>query len=189
MLYISKVLGQAAAALLLAGSAAISQAAVPISFLYNGNGTISSVPCGPACLDASVVGVANDWAGMSSPIPGSWDVTVSEHVDLATGTFTGTFAYTDASPSANSFAGTVAGTFTPLGPTHIKVESSFTVTGGTGLFTGATGTGMNTVYADLAKGEYVEAGMFDVMAVPEPTTLLMLGAGLFVVGAIRLRRA
>lgn len=184
----SKMLARTALAMGLAAVAIAAQAAVPISFLYNGHGTISAAPCGPTCLDATVVGVADDWAGMSSPIPGSWDVMVSELVDLAAGSFTGTFAYADGGPGNHSFAGTLAGTFVPLSATQIKVDSLFTVTSGSGMFTGATGIGMNTVYADLAKGEYVEAGKFDIMAVPEPATMLMLGAGLLAIGFVRRRQ-
>lgn len=170
----------------LAGAAGTAPAAAPISFAYTGNGTITSVPCGPTCLISTVVGVANDWAGMASPIPGSWDVSVTQVVDLAAMTFTGSFSFVDNS-GPNSFGGTLVGSFAPMSMTVIEGDSVFTVTGGSGMFAGSTGIGQNNFYADLAAGQYVEAGRFDITPVPEPATWVLLASGLFALSALRRR--
>lgn len=189
MSHAAQLLIRAALAVVLLGAMASAGAAPAIGFLYNGHGTIAVVPCGPTCLSATVTGAADDWAGPVSPIPDSWDVLVSQTVDLAAMTFAGTFSFTDVGPGANSFYGSLVGTFVPLSPTQIKGEVMYVVSGGSGIFSGATGSGMSTLYSDLAAGQWVDAGKFDITPVPEPSTVLLLGIGLLGIGVARWRRA
>jgi hypothetical protein len=187
MSFSTRLVARIALALGIATSAAAVSAA-QLSFLYTGHGTVSSVPCGDGCLTATVIGVSDDFAGLASPIPDHWDLLVSETVDLTTLTFSGSFVAADSGPNGNSFLGSLTGTFVPLDATRIKAEIQLAIEDGTGLFAGATGTGMATVYADLANGQYVEAGMFDVTVVPEPSSLALLAGGLLLLGGIAQRR-
>src|SRR5690606_8327343 len=66
---------------------------------------------------------------------------------------------------------------------------AYTITGGSGLFANALGTGHSTVvYSSIL---YAETGSMSVVtSVPEPTTLALFGAGLvMLVVATRRRRA
>ncbi len=176
--------------LLLAGAATASHAAT-IEFLFNGNGSATATPCGPDCLDVTATGVADDFDGLSSPIPTSWDFLSGFTLTLTSaseGTLLGTFVYADTGPDANSFLGTLSGAFEVLSATRAKASIDYLVTDGTGLFTGASGAGFSTVYLNLATLAYVESGSFEVTPIPEPSTVALFGVGLLCVAALRRRR-
>jgi hypothetical protein len=94
----------------------------------------------------------------------------------------------------HTLLGTYAGTLVPTAPPVFALLSSHVITGGTGLFAGATGGGTGTGTQDLV------SGAFDVTltgtltapglaAVPEPGTVALVGGGLAGVGgAVRRRR-
>jgi hypothetical protein len=191
MLRSSKHLAGSALALFLCGAAAVAQAAEQIVFLYAGHGQISFAPCpspAPTCAVATVNGAADDWAGLSSPIPGSWEVQIVRTLDLAAMTFTGTFAFVDQGAGGNSLYGSLTGAWGPHSPGYTKGQNFFTVEGGTGIFSGATGTGENTAYTHTPSGDYVDSGLFNVTTVPEPATTSMVGAGILAVMAMAMRR-
>jgi hypothetical protein len=83
----------------------------------------------------------------------------------------GTFTYDDPSALNNDFFGTFTGVFDASTFTALH---SYVITGGTGVFAGAGGTGTGSVQInpDLT---YVERARFHV---PEPRTLALLLAGL-----------
>lgn len=175
-----------AALALAAGAAGTAHAAGPIEFLFNGNGSVVAVPCGADCLDATVSGVANDWFGLSSPIPDSWEVTAI--FNLTAGVLSGSFVFSDVPTGTNSFVGSLMGTLGPsLLPGVGKAEIKYLVEAGTGLFDGHTGIGQSTVYVDAVKGIYTEAGGFNLAPVPEPSTWALLGGGLLALGWMRRR--
>ncbi len=179
-----------ATAAFFAFSAAAAQAATPISFLYTGHGsaTVQACVAEPDCLEVTASGVANDWAGLVSPIAGSWEVLAAEVLlGFPAGTVSGSWVFADIGPDGNSLLGSLTGSVAAISPTLAKGEVQFTVEDGTGIFSGATGTGVATVYFDLLSGNYTEAGAFNVVVVPEPSTWALLLAGTALVG-LRARR-
>ncbi len=170
--------------------AATAQAAAPISFLYTGHGSLTQQACvaEPDCLELSASGVANDWAGLASPISGSWEVLAAGVLlGFPAGTVSGSWVFADIGPDGNSLLGSLTGSISAISATLAKGEIQFTVEDGTGIFSGATGNGLATLYLDLATGNYTEAGAFNVMVVPEPSTLALLLAGAALI-ALRGRR-
>jgi hypothetical protein len=168
-----------------------AQAAEPFTILYTGSGEVVTrgIVCGPNCRQATWNGRADDWAGNSSPIPGHWEVFRFEELDLSTFTFTGYTTWTDTGPGGHNLEATFSGGVqVQLDASHVRVYNDFVITGGTGMFQGATGTGEDRVYTNFVAGQYVESGILNITPVPEPATLLMFAAGLAGLASRRLRR-
>jgi hypothetical protein len=184
MLRTSRSLASAALALVLVAPVATVQAAEPFTILYTGHGERDpSVP-------GSFVGKADDWAGLSSPIPGDWDVVRFETHDLPAQTFFGTTTWTDTGPGGNNLSATFTGGWELVGDgQHVRVYNNFVITGGTGIFAGYKGTGEDRVYTNFVAGQYVESGMLNLVPVPEPSTTLMMFAGAMALTAWRRRQA
>lgn len=191
MLRPSRLLAGAALALALTGPSAVVQAAEPFTILYTGSGEVATrgIVCGPTCRQGTWNGRADDWAGLSSPVPGHWDVFRFEELDLTTFTFTGYTTWTDTGPGGNNLEATfTGGVEVQLDASHVRVYNNFVITGGTGIFAGYEGTGEDRVYTDFVAGQYVESGMLNLVPVPEPATGLLLTAGVMAVGLMRRRR-
>lgn len=175
----------AAASLLCAGLlGGLSAAAAPAS--YTGAGSVGPVTMPPP--GGSAVFVATGSYNITGL--GTWSLLSSFVFNTGTGTGTGGFEFTQ---GGNSFSGTIATVATPIA-SGAGFEIDYLVTGGTGLYAGATGAGDGVIriVSDLAGAPpyaYIEGGILDVTAVPEPATaLLMLGGVAALVGR-RLRQA
>lgn len=175
----------------LAGGGAAAQASEPFTILYTGSGEVATrgIVCGPSCRQGTWNGRADDWAGLSSPIPGHWDVFRFEELDLNTFTFTGYTTWTDTGPGGNNLEATfTGGVEVQLDASHVRVYNNFVITGGTGIFAGYKGTGQDRVYTNFVDGQYVESGMLNLVPIPEPGTALLFTAGAMALTAMRRRQ-
>jgi hypothetical protein len=180
MSHASRLLARIGLVLVLLGSTAMVQAQ-QITILFTGYGERVGPP-------GSWVGKADDFAGLSSPIPGDWDVFRSEVYDLPTNSMSGTFSFVD-TVGNNSFSGRFVGGWEFYGDmTHVRVFNNYVVQSGTGMFSGATGFGEDRVYTNFLAGRYVESGLLKVTLVPEPSQALLLAAGLLTLSTLWRRR-
>ena len=111
---------------------------------------------------------------------GSFTATDSHCVNAATGeVFNGLFAWDFG--GGNTFFGTFLGTVTMPTPGVLAFSETFTLTGGTGLFAGASGsllgTGTVAFNPDGTSNSHTDF-RGTINTVPEPTTILLLGTGL-----------
>jgi hypothetical protein len=100
-----------------------------------------------------------------------------------------TFTFSDGS----TFFGTYSGTLVPLAPPVFGINGAAIITGGTGLFTTATGSGVASGTNNLATGEFDFVLRGSVTApgltpIPEPNCMLLLAGALFGMAGIRSRR-
>lgn len=165
-------------------SASLAAWATPTS--YTGAGTVG--PVSPPSSSGSAVFVAN--GSYSFTGLGSFELLSSFIFNMTTGTGTGGFEFTQGS---NSFSGTIATASAPvaLGP---GFEIQYTVTSGTGLFAGTTGggNGLIRIVSDITGAppySYIEAGIMNVTAIPEPATALLMLGGVAALLGRRLRKS
>jgi hypothetical protein len=128
--------------------------------------------------------------GIGTSNLGAFTTTENHCINVATrvisdGRFTFDFG------GGNAFFGTYTGTVSPPVGGVVPISQIFTVTGGTGLFTGTSGSftgigarieanGMANIHLDFNG---------TITTVPEPATVVLLGSGLAGVGAaVRKRR-
>ncbi len=151
-------------------------------------GTLQTFNNPPAVADVGRCGAAppnlfstlNPGTGTSNL--GAFAATRSYCVNTATGDISnGLFSFDFA--NANTLFGTISGTIAlpPVGGVATNFFI-FSITGGTGLFAGATGTlsgpGTITFIPGGFNGTNTFSGTITTVAVPEPTTMLLLGTGL-----------
>lgn len=159
--------------------------AVPAS--YTGQGFVTAVT--PPSPSGGAIFVAEGDYLISGL--GSFDLVSSFVFNIVSGTGTGGFEFGQGS---NSFSGTIATSQAPVaaGP---GFEISYAITGGTGVYLGATGSGSGLIRLVSDSGgtspvAFIEAGIMNVSVVPEPATaLLMLGGAAALFGRRLLKRA
>ena len=157
--------------------AAETPLAAPIDFSFSGSGFAVASPCSgtPNCLDVFSVGDANDIG--ATTIPGAWATFLTFSVLLPGGAASGTWSFSDVTAAQNDLSGTFTAQFSQFTATAFDGAISYVVTAGGGLFSGATGMGQSMISASGAY-DFTERGQFSVNAVPEPSSLALLTAGL-----------
>ena len=103
----------------------------------------------------------------------------------ANGTFPGTGTFTFTLTNGDRFFGTLTNALTPPDAQgNATATISYIITGGTGVFAGATGTGTDITKVSVVTGAYTSTDTFTISAsgltapVPEPSTMLLFATGL-----------
>lgn len=189
-----KLLGLVAAVGMSCLASTIASAGV-INFDFATQGTLEADSCGALCYEIAASGTAYDF---TNDVPGttSWAFTGS----MRFFGFSGTGITDPTSPTSWSFVdnsgnNNLSGTFfwALLGGTG---NSYYDITGGSGLFAGATGTGSSVIsitkwYSGLP--EFLEVGTMHVntspvTSVPEPSVTGLATVGLAMLGFAAFRR-
>jgi hypothetical protein len=188
-----------AAALGLLCLAPVASASV-ISFDFKSDGTLAAGNCGILCYTVHTSGTAYDY---TNDVPGTSSWAFNGHMTffgtpLWGGTDDGSptsWTFTDTGASGNNLSGTFSWNFPldwsldPVGTAH------YDITGGSGLFAGATGTGSSVIsitnwWSGLPK--FSEYGTMrpktSPTAVPEPGLMGLVGTGLMMMGFLAYRR-
>ena len=184
-------------ALLCLGSATVARADV-ITFVgsrdYSGGqlGVPNPARCGPAPPNVLVTHPP----GVGTSNLGSFTSSESHCTNVTTGNiFNGlfTFDFGGGNTFFGTYVGTVVGLLPPPPGTVLTASFSYSLTGGTGLFAGATGSLLGTGTATVNPPPIGTSSHIDISGtittVPEPATVLLLVSGLAGVGAaVRKRR-
>ena len=185
----------------LLGLASAPASATIIDFSFHNQGSVTgAVSCGSNCLRVATTGTATETGGLAGA--NSWTFNgVMEFspsgwfgVD-GDGTGTGLgWMFTDTSGNDN-LKGSFSSNLTTLAGLFSAGTVDYVISGGSGMFSGATGYGASDIV--LALGQFAENGWMHVVtssvraSVPEPgtTTLLLAGFGMLAFVAYRRRRA
>jgi hypothetical protein len=153
-----------------------SGAATAITLAYSGSGAVT----GPAQTPPVLTGLTLSAATSSFTIGAdpTWRVDKLFFFNTATLTGGGSFTFSNAS---SSFSGTFVSTrASTTSPTTLV----YTVTGGTGAYAGFVGDGIgygttigNPFGLPAAVVSFTEGGFFNISAVPEPASALLLSLG------------
>ncbi|MBX5461935.1 MAG: hypothetical protein IRZ28_12715 [Steroidobacteraceae bacterium] len=189
--------------LALAGLACLAPGIASAGFLtfdFTNTGLRSYVDCDSGAANIDVRGVAFD---PSNDVPGTlaWEFDgalqfTGISCDAPTASTAGSWQFVDYGPAGNSLWGTLSAL---LEANTQTLQTSYTITGGSGLFEGATGFGWGLSDALFSAGEwftaYVEQGRMFIRsrdgaptAVSEPGITGLFAAALILVGVMGLRR-
>jgi hypothetical protein len=173
-----------------------------IGFTIPSDCTDPPVPL-PACAVLDVFGTTND---IGDFIPGTWDYTA--HGQVLFGMGSGTFLFDDPSAADNDFFGTWSNVLTPPDAATGIAQSFFEydITGGRGIFIGASGSGTSSLDVVVAPfdvvdgiplfaaacpgapariGSFCERGTFSI---PEPHPLALTASALLIALSAQKRR-
>ena len=190
-------------ALGLSALASATASATIIDFKFDNHGSVTgAVSCGSNCLRVSTTGTATESSGIAGA--NSWTFNgVMEFSSIGwfglegdgTGSGLG-WAFTDTSGNDN-LKGSFSSDLTTLAGLLSIGTVSYVISGGSGMFSNATGYGASDI--SFALGQFSEKGWMHVVttakaittAVPEPgvTTLMLAGFGMLGFVAYRRRRA
>lgn len=160
-------------------------AADPVTYFvpFDGSGNVAVFDA--AAGSGGWVGSIDQTPPPDVPMPLSLVSVVLFQLDAATQTLTGTFEFTSAADLASTLYGTLSGSFFDAdiltGGGQFSID--YAITGGSGVFFGASGFGLSFLNFDPAASfdNYSEAGLLSFSvpaAVPTPGTLALLLAGL-----------
>jgi len=96
-------------------------------------------------------------------------------------------SFTETLINGNTFSGSVNFTDVVFQTNGTSYNGDYIITGGTGLFAGATGSGTFSGFDDFNGGTINHNSIFTITAVPEPETYAMFLFGLGVMGAVARR--
>ncbi len=171
-----------------------------IDFNFSTEGTLDKDGCGILCYTLHTSGTAYDF---SDDVPGTSSWAFNGFMTFFGSPWLGgtdptsptSWSFTDAGGGGNNLSGTFSWLFLPDSLGDHAGTAHYDITGGSGLFAGATGVGSSVIsitkwYSGLP--EFLEVGTMRVRssptAVPEPGLTSLVAAGLMMVGFVSWRR-
>ena len=195
MPYLSKlILASLTFVVLCLGSATVARAD---TVAFTGSRFNQSPPASPVgrCAPAftleinPIIGTSTGTSNFGAFTP-TQSICVMPPAPLTNGLFTWAFASGDT--LTGTYSGALTGVFNPAITSVLDVTENYVITGGTGLFAGATGNilGLGTVTFTPGILPFANINLNGtITTVPEPATMLLLSTGLAGVGAaIKKRR-
>lgn len=163
-------------------------------------GTLDKDGCGPLCYTLQMSGTAYDF---TNDVPGTSSWAFTGNMTFFGSPWLGgtdsssptSWAFTDTGSGGNNLSGTFSWLFLPDSLDDQQGTAHYDITGGSGLFAGASGVGSSVIsitkwYSGLP--EFLEVGTMRVRtsptAVPEPGLTSLVAAGLMMVGFVAYRR-
>jgi hypothetical protein len=162
----------------------------PIKFDFQGNGRLDFKGPMVTAIKFQAMGIYDSSQGVFRYLSeGVIDLTVLSNNGAAPAKGEFTINFGNGDKLISTFTGSV---FPVAANGTARYVLSYTITGGMGIFKGATGSGAEELLHNFATSAYTSKGNFNLNVpggapIPEPATLLLLGSSLAGL-AVRLRR-